>query len=155
MRSVIQRVASASVRVRDELVGEIGRGLLVLLAIGAGDDGATAERLATRVATLRVFPDGSGRMNLDVRQAGGSVLVVSQFTLYADTSRGHRPSFSAAAPPEIARPLCAAFAATLERQGIATAAGRFGEAMEVDLVNDGPVTLVLSAGEGPWLADAG
>ena len=112
-------------------------------------------RLAGRVATLRVFADDAGRMNLDLAQAGGSVLVVSQFTLHADTSRGHRPSFIRAAAPGEAERLYGVFVEALRDRGLAVETGRFGAHMEVELVNDGPVTLVLTSGEGAWEADAG
>ena len=140
VRAVVQRVASASVAVEGERVGEIGRGLLVLLGVGAEDDEAAADRLAAKLAALRVFEDGDGKMNLSVRDAGGEMLVVSNFTLYGDTRRGNRPSFAGAARPEVAEPLVERVRATLGAQG-----GRFGARMAVELVNDGPVTLVLEA----------
>jgi D-tyrosyl-tRNA(Tyr) deacylase len=152
---VVQRTSRAAVRVEGSSVGEIGPGLLVLLSVGQEDDDATAARLAGRVATLRVFRDDDGRMNLDLAQAGGSVLVVSQFTLHADTSRGHRPSFIRAGAPAAAERLCGVFADALRDRGLPVQTGRFGADMEVELVNDGPVTLVLSSGEPPWAADAG
>ena len=138
-----------------EAVGAIGPGLCVLLSVAPGDDEQVARRLAGRVATLRILADGQGKMNLDVGAAGGAVLVVSQFTLHADTARGHRPFFIAAAPPELAERLCALFTGELRDRGLLTATGRFGAHMEVELVNDGPVTVVLSSGEPPWAADAG
>jgi D-aminoacyl-tRNA deacylase len=155
MRAVVQRTARAVVRVGDEVVGEIGAGLLVLLGVGPRDDTATAARLAARVASLRVLADSAGRMNLDVSQSGGEVLCVSQFTLYADASRGHRPSFIGAAAPEHAEHLFEAFVTSLRGRGLTVATGRFGAHMEVEMVNDGPVTLVLSSGEEAWAADAG
>ena len=127
----------------------------MLLSVAASDDDAIARHLAGRVATLRIFPDEHGKMNLDLAASGGAVLVVSQFTLHADASRGHRPSFVHAGPPDLANALCDTFAAALRELGHAVQTGRFGAQMEVDLCNDGPVTLVLSAGEGPWHADAG
>ena len=142
-------------RVGGATVGEIGTGLVVLLGVGHGDDNASADRLAARVATLRVFADDRGRMNLDVTQVKGGILVVSQFTLMADTRRGHRPSFIDAAPPEQGRRLYERFVERIRARGLPVATGCFGEHMDVDLVNDGPVTLVLSSGEGPWVADAG
>ena len=151
----MQRVRHARVTVVGEVSGAIELGLCVLLSVGPKDDEATAGRLARRVATLRVFPDDAGRMNLDVRQAGGAVLVVSQFTLHADTSRGHRPSFIGAAPPDLANRLYEAFAAVLRVLGLRVETGRFGAQMDVELCNDGPVTLVLTSGEEPWQADAG
>ena len=151
----MQRVRQARVTVAGEVTGAIELGLCVLLSVGPKDDEAIAGRLARRVATLRVFADDAGRMNLDVRQAGGAVLVVSQFTLHADTSRGHRPSFIGAAPPDLANRLYEAFAAVLRVLDLPVATGSFGAHMEVELCNDGPVTLVLSSGEEPWQADAG
>jgi D-tyrosyl-tRNA(Tyr) deacylase len=155
VRAVVQRVSRASVRVGEELVGSIDAGLCILLSVGPDDDEAIAERFAARITGLRIFPDGDGRMNLDLAAAGGSVLVVSQFTLHADTSRGHRPSFVRAAPPDRAAALCDAFVAALRGAGYAIATGRFGAHMEVELVNDGPVTLVVTSGEAGWPADAG
>jgi D-tyrosyl-tRNA(Tyr) deacylase len=155
MRAVVQRTSRAAVRVSGAVIAEIGSGLLVLLGVGPGDDHAIAQRLAGRVACLRIFPDAAGRMNLDLAQSGGTVLVVSQFTLYADTSRGHRPSFIGAAAPEQAKHLCDAFVASLRGRGVEVATGQFGAYMDVELVNDGPVTLVLSSGEAAWNADAG
>jgi len=155
MRAVVQRVSRARVTTGGRETGSIGPGLLVLLGVGQGDGEATARRLASRIATVRVFPDPAGKMNLDVAQAGGAVLVVSQFTLHADTSRGHRPSFIAAGAPGTARGLCDEFAAALRERGLEVATGEFGATMDVELVNDGPVTLVLSSGEPAWEADAG
>jgi D-tyrosyl-tRNA(Tyr) deacylase len=155
MRAVLQRTSRAAVSVDGTIVGAIGRGLLVLLGVGPDDNETTADRLASRVATVRIFPDAEGRMNLDVAGAGGALLVVSQFTLLADTSRGHRPSFIRAAPPELGERLYRRFADRLGDTGLPVATGLFGAHMEVDLVNDGPVTLVLTSGEGPWPADAG
>ena len=155
MRAVVQRVSRACVTVDGETTGSIDAGLCVLLSIGPGDDNAVADRLAGRVATLRVFADPEGRMNLDLLAAGGAVLVVSQFTLHADTSRGHRPSFIRAAAPDLATQLCDRFVETLRVRGLQVETGRFGADMAVDLCNDGPVTLVLSSGEDPWEADAG
>ena len=155
MRAVVQRVSRARVLVGDETVGAIERGLCVLLSVAPGDTEAVARRLAGRVATLRVFPDDAGRMNLDLAVVGGAALVVSQFTLHADTSRGHRPSFIGAGPPELAQHLCDVFAAALRERGLAVETGRFGAHMLVELANDGPVTLVLSSHEPPWPADAG
>jgi D-tyrosyl-tRNA(Tyr) deacylase len=145
MRAVVQRTSRATVREAGTALGEIGPGL----------DDAIAGRLASRVATLRVFADASGRMNLDLAQSGGAVLLISQFTLWADTSRGHRPSIIGAAAPDQAERLCDAFAAALRARDLSVATGRFGAHMEVELVNDGPVTLVMSSGEGGWDADAG
>jgi D-aminoacyl-tRNA deacylase len=155
MRAVVQRTAHAAVTVEGSMIGEIGLGLLVLLSVGAEDDEDVAARLARRVATLRIFADDAGRMNLDLAQARGSVLVVSQFTLHADTSRGHRPSFIHAGAPAEAERLCGVFVAALREHGLSVETGRFGAHMEVELVNDGPVTLVLTSGEDAWRADAG
>ena len=155
MRAVVQRTARAAVRVEGLTVGHIGAGLLVLLSVGARDDDAVALRLAGRVATLRIFADDAGRMNRDLTAAGGAVLVVSQFTLHADTSRGHRPSFLRAGSPEEAERLYGVFIAALRRLGLEVQTGRFGAHMEVELVNDGPVTLVVTSGEDAWEADAG
>ena len=155
MRAVVQRTARASVRADGSTAGEIGAGLLVLLSVGPDDDEASADRLAARVATLRIFPDVDGRMNLDLAQAGGAVLVVSQFTLHADTSRGHRPSFVRAAPPDRAAELYEVFVDALRHLGHRVETGSFGAHMAVELVNDGPVTLVLTSAEPDWPADAG
>ena len=143
MRVVLQRVEMASVEVGGEAVGRIGRGLLLLVGIGAGDDAARIDQAARKVAGLRIFEDADGRMNLDLAQAGGALLVVSQFTLLASTDRGRRPSFERAAPPELAEPLVERFAARLREAGFMVETGRFGARMSVALVNDGPVTLVL------------
>jgi D-aminoacyl-tRNA deacylase len=155
LRAVVQRVSRAAVRVEGRTAGSIGPGLCVLLGIGPADDEAVAQRLADRVATLRVFGDAQGKMNLDLAAAGGAVLVVSQFTLHADTSRGHRPSFIGSAPPALAERLYGSFLEALARRGLEVATGRFGAHMEIELVNDGPVTLVLSSAEAAWQADAG
>jgi D-aminoacyl-tRNA deacylase len=145
MRAVVQRVARASVSVDGRLAAEIGPGLLVLLGVAVGDREAEAERLAGKIARLRVFPDAEGRFDRSVADVGGSVLVVSQFTLLADTAKGKRPSFAAAAPPEEAEPLYGRFCAALADGGVPVETGVFGARMEVELVNDGPVTLVLDA----------
>lgn len=155
MRAVVQRVRSAHVSIGGEHIGGIGPGLCVLLSVGPDDDEAVAQHLARRIATLRIFPDPAGRMNLDLAAAGGDVLVVSQFTLHADTSRGHRPSFIRAAPPELGDRLYTQFCEALEALGVVVARGRFGAHMDVEVVNTGPVTLVLSSGEPAWPADAG
>ena len=145
MRAVVQRVSRASVRVVGETVGEIGPGLCALVGVTHGDTPAVAERLAARLSTLRLFDDEAGIMNRSVLDTGGSVLVVSQFTLYGDTSRGRRPSWSAAAPAAEAEPLVEAVVAALRATGLPVATGRFGAAMEVELVNDGPVTVLVEA----------
>jgi D-tyrosyl-tRNA(Tyr) deacylase len=143
MRLILQRVASASVAVGGEVVGEIGRGVLVLAGVEHGDGAPQVAAAADKLAGLRLFEDDAGKMNLDAAVAGGAFLVVSQFTLMADLSRGRRPSFGAAAPPEVAAPLVDELAAELERRGFEVATGRFGAQMRVTLVNDGPVTFVL------------
>ncbi|HEX6313032.1 MAG TPA: D-aminoacyl-tRNA deacylase [Acidimicrobiia bacterium] len=143
MRALVQRVTEARVKVAGEVVGEIGPGLCALVGATHDDSPAAAGRLADRVWGLRVFDDAEGVMNLPVSDAGGRVLVVSQFTLYADTRRGRRPSWGPAAPPERARPLIDFFVATLRDLGAEVATGRFGARMQVELVNDGPVTLML------------
>ncbi len=138
----MQRASHAAVRVGGETIAEIGGGLLVLLGVAQGDDGETAERLAGKVARLRVF-EHNGRFDASLLDEGGAALVVSQFTLLADTRKGNRPSFSDAARPELAEPLYDCFCAALRRLGVAVETGRFGARMEVELVNDGPVTIVL------------
>jgi len=148
MRAVVQRVTRAVVRVGGETVGEIGPGLLVLVGAAEGDGPGDAATLADKLAGLRIFPDDEGRMNRSVVEAGGAVLVVSQFTLLGEVRRGRRPSFSAAAPPEVAEPLVDLVAEHLRRAGVACATGRFRAHMEVDLRNDGPVTLVIDVAGG-------
>ena len=145
MRALVQRVTGARVRIQGEVVGEIGPGLCVLVGVTHDDDGATADRLAEKVWNLRVFADADGVMNVPLADAGGEALVVSQFTLYGDTRRGRRPSWVAAAPPAVAEPLVDAFAAALRALGATVATGRFGADMQVELVNDGPVTVLLEA----------
>jgi D-tyrosyl-tRNA(Tyr) deacylase len=145
MRAVIQRVREATVSVDGVVVGQIGPGLLVLLGVGGGDGLAEAALLAEKIAHLRIFPDDEGRFNRALLDAGGSALVVSQFTLYADVRRGRRPSFSDAAQPELAAPLVEAFVAALRRQGVTVATGSFGAHMQVALINDGPVTIILDS----------
>jgi D-tyrosyl-tRNA(Tyr) deacylase len=144
VKLVIQRVSRAEVRVRGETVGRIGHGLLVFIGVERGDDGVSAEEAARKVAGLRVFEDAEGKMNLALADVGGGVLVVSQFTLAADLSRGRRPGFERALPASEARPVCEHFAKTLEILGVPVAAGAFGEKMEVELVNDGPATFVMA-----------
>lgn len=143
MRAVVQRVSKASVRVDGRTVGDIGSGLLVLVGVHRDDASRDAVYVAEKVANLRVFPDDEGKMNLSVLDVGGAVLVVSQFTLYADTQRGRRPSFVDAAPPEIAEPFVEAVVARLDELGVLTARGSFGAHMEVELTNDGPVTILV------------
>ena len=132
-------------RVEDDVVGEIGPGLCVLLGVAREDDGAAAERLAGRVARLRIFENEEGKFDRSVLDAGGAVLVVSQFTLIADTAKGNRPSFSGAAPPELAEPLYERFCSSLRAFGVIVETGVFGARMRVELANDGPVTILLDA----------
>ena len=148
MRAVVQRVSRARVTVSGEIVGEIGPGLAVLLGVAGGDTGAEAAAMAAKVAGLRVFSDDAGKMNLSVGDCGGSVLLISQFTLLADVRKGRRPSFTAAARPAEAEELVDAVAGHLIESGIPVATGRFGAHMEVDLCNDGPVTIVIDAADG-------
>lgn len=151
MRALVQRVAFARVTVSAktgggagrETVGEIGPGLLVFLGVGHGDGEREAEGLAAKLARLRIFGDAAGKMNLSVKEAGNAALVVSQFTLYADLSRGNRPSYTGAAPPEGAERLYLHFAEALRGHGLEVATGRFGADMQVSLLNDGPVTVWL------------
>jgi D-aminoacyl-tRNA deacylase len=143
----VQRVARAEVRTGGETIGAIGPGLVVLLGVGPDDDDATAELLARKVAELRIFRDDEGRTNRSLLDVGGSALVVSQFTLFADTRRGRRPGFTGAAPPEVAIPRYERFVAALEGLGPAVSRGRFGAEMEVELVNDGPFTIWLDTDE--------
>lgn len=143
MRVVLQRVERAAVRVGVEPVGSIGAGLLLLVGVGHGDDRLDLAAAARKILDLRVFPDAEGKMNLSLRDLGGDVLAVSQFTLYGDTRKGRRPSYTHAAPPKVAEPVFNAFVRALQAEGARVAVGRFGAHMSVELVNDGPVTLVL------------
>ncbi len=143
MRAVVQRVARARVLIDGEARSEIEAGLCVLLGVARGDDAASAERLAGRVARLRIFENEEGRFDRSLLDVGGAALVVSQFTLLADTAKGNRPSFTDAAPPEEAEPLYERFCEALRALGIAVKTGVFGARMEVELVNDGPVTIIL------------
>ena len=143
MKLVIQRVSKAEVRVRDETVARIGKGFLVLLGVVAGDTPAAADEAAKKVAGLRVFEDDDGRMNRDLAAVGGSVLVVSQFTLAADLARGRRPGFDGALPGDAALPLYERFVEALRKTGVPVETGVFGEMMQVSLVNDGPATFLL------------
>ena len=142
MRAVVTRVSSASVTIDGRVNGEIGRGYLVLLGVGPGDTGETARKLADKICNLRVFEDEKGKMNLDLATVGGSLLVVSQFTLYADTS-SRRPGFTGAAKPDVAVPLYEAFMAHCRERGFPVAHGEFGADMQVASVNDGPVTILF------------
>ena len=141
MRACIQRVSEAGVTVGGEVTGQIGRGLLVLLGVGPADGAAQAERLAEKIVGLRVFEDDAGKMNLSLAEVTGEMLVVSQFTLYGDCRKGRRPSFTDAAPPELAERLYEAFVDAAKKNGVAVGTGKFREHMLVSLVNDGPVTL--------------
>ena len=143
MRAVLQRVNEAAVKVGDVTVGRTGPGLLILICAMPGDTNETSAKLAAKIAKLRLFKDAAGKMNLSLAQTGGAALVVSQFTLAADTSRGNRPGFSGAAAPDVARALYEQFAADLRALGIPVETGRFGADMAVSLVNDGPVTIWL------------
>ncbi|MBN2905158.1 MAG: D-tyrosyl-tRNA(Tyr) deacylase [Rhodobacteraceae bacterium] len=141
MRALVQRVSEAAVRVDGEVIGQIGPGLLILVCAMAEDDAARAEKLAGRIARMRIFKDDADKMNRALLDTGGAALVVSQFTLAADTTRGNRPGFSAAAAPEIGADLYQVFAQALRDLGVTVATGRFGADMAVSLVNDGPVTI--------------
>jgi D-tyrosyl-tRNA(Tyr) deacylase len=150
MRAVVQRVSRARVTVNGEITGEIGLGLLVLLGVGAGDTRAAADYLAEKTIGLRIFEDAGGptgmkKMNLSVAEVGGALLVVSQFTLYGDARRGRRPSFDAAAPPDEARELYEYFVEKIRAAGLLCETGRFQETMQVELVNEGPVTILLDS----------
>lgn len=145
MRACVQRVSSARVRVEGETVGEIGRGLLVLLGVAAGDGPAELRWMVDKVVGLRVFDDCEGKMNLALADVGGELLVVSQFTLLGDCRKGRRPSFIGAAPPELAERMYGEFVAAARTAGIRVATGRFRTHMEVELVNDGPVTMLLDS----------
>jgi D-tyrosyl-tRNA(Tyr) deacylase len=145
MRAVLQRVSQARVLVDQEVTGQIGRGLLVLLGVTGTDTQEQARWLADKVVSLRIFNDADGKMNCSLAEVGGGVLVVSQFTLYGDCRKGRRPSFVDAAGPEQAIPLYEAFVNAVRAQGVPTATGRFGAMMQVELVNDGPVTLIVDS----------
>jgi len=145
VRAVVQRVTSASVRAGGRLTGSIGGGLLVLLGVGSQDDETDVEYVAGRISGLRVFADDAGKMNRDVGEAGGAVLLVSQFTLYGDVRGGRRPSFIDAAPPELARALYEGVAAALRARGLGVETGEFRAHMDVALVNDGPVTILIDS----------
>jgi len=147
MRACIQRVSQARVVVEGEVTGEIGRGLLVLLGVAATDTDAELTWLAEKIAGLRIFDDGEGKMNLSLADVGGGMLVVSQFTLYGDCRKGRRPSFIDAAPPEMAEAMYERFVAQVAKSGIQTATGRFRTMMSVELANDGPVTIWIDTAE--------
>jgi D-aminoacyl-tRNA deacylase len=143
MRGLVQRVSEASVSVDGEVIGRIGRGLCALVGVGLQDDQASADRLAAKIWQLRLFPDAGGNLNRSAAELGLAVLVISQFTLYADTSRGRRPSFIKAAAPEVANTLVDRVVAQLRSAGAEVATGRFGAMMRVSLVNEGPVTIMV------------
>ncbi len=145
MRAVVQRVSRAKVTVDGEITGEIGRGLLVLLGVGAGDTRMDADYLAEKIAGLRIFEDDGGKMNLAVGEVEGAVLAVSQFTLFGDVRRGKRPSFDGAAAPAAARELYEYFVGKIREAGLRCETGRFQETMRVELVNEGPVTILLDS----------
>jgi len=145
MKAVLQRVSRASVTVAGEVVGQIGRGILVLLGVEPDDTDEDARQLADRTIVLRIFDDADGKMNLSLEEIGGSLLVVSQFTLLGDCRKGRRPSFIGAAPPELAEKLYNTFIGAAGSRGITVATGRFRAMMDVELVNDGPVTLLLDS----------
>ncbi|MGA7686654.1 MAG: D-aminoacyl-tRNA deacylase [Terriglobales bacterium] len=147
MRAVVQRVSRARVTVAGEITGEIGLGLLVLLGVGADDARADAEYLAEKIAGLRIFEDADGKMNLSLAEVEGAVLAVSQFTLYGDVRRGKRPSFDGAAAPQVARELYEYFVERIRGAGLRCETGRFQETMRVELVNEGPVTILLDSGK--------
>ena len=147
MKAIIQRVSRASVSVGGEAVGSIGPGLAVLLGIAQGDSGEEAQRLAQKTAELRIFGDAAGRLSLSLLDVAGEALVVSQFTLLADSRKGRRPSFTAAAPPELAEPLVRQFEESLRGLGVPVASGRFGTHMQLDIVNDGPLTIILDTAD--------
>ncbi|MDK1019334.1 MAG: D-aminoacyl-tRNA deacylase [Actinomycetota bacterium] len=152
MRIVIQRVSSAHVTVANAVVGRIERGYVVLVGVGRGDDQRDVDTAVRKISEMRLFPDDAGRMNQSVEDVGGSVLVVSQFTLQADTRRGRRPSFTDAADAGVAEPIVTAVCAGLEGRGLAVARGSFGARMQVSLVNEGPVTIILEVVEGQVLS---
>lgn len=143
MKAVVQRARRGRVSVDGRTVAEIGAGLVILLGIGPEDEPEKAKAMARKIAFLRIFSDEQGKMNLSLRETGGSAIVVSQFTLYADTHKGHRPSFVGAAPPDTAHPLVDCFAAALDKEGVPTQTGEFGAHMLVEIENDGPVTILL------------
>lgn len=145
MRAVVQRVKRGSVTVAERTLGQIARGFVVLLGVGSDDTPDDALYLAEKVANLRVFEDETGKMNLSLLEVGGEVLVVSQFTLYGDARKGRRPSFAQAAPPELGKRLYEQFIAELRRQGLSVAHGEFGAKMLVEILNDGPVTILLDS----------
>lgn len=147
MRALIQRVSHANVTVDEKVVGEISKGLLVLLGVGQGDGESQVKTVADKIVNLRIFEDDEGKMNRSILEVGGQVLVVSQFTLYADVRRGRRPSFTNAAPPALAEPLVERFKNAISSYGLTVADGIFGAYMHVELLNDGPVTIWMDSEE--------
>jgi D-tyrosyl-tRNA(Tyr) deacylase len=143
VKAVVQRVQRGRVSVGDKTLAEIGEGLVILLGIGPEDDEALAHKLAEKIAKMRIFPDEERKMNVSLLDKGGEALVIPQFTLFADTRRGHRPSFTDAGPPQLAQPLSGYFAQCLRAMGIPTGEGEFGAHMVVEIINDGPVTIVV------------
>jgi D-aminoacyl-tRNA deacylase len=143
MKAVIQRVSKGSVTVEGEQLASIDQGYVILLGIGKEDTAATAETMVKKIANLRVFSDDAGKMNLSILDVNGSAIVVSQFTLYADTRKGNRPSFVNSGPPDMAEPLVETFIDLLKQQGVPTQSGQFGADMKVEILNDGPVTILL------------
>jgi D-tyrosyl-tRNA(Tyr) deacylase len=147
MRALIQRVLQSNVRIAEETVGAIDHGMTVLLGVGDGDTAEDAALIARKIATLRIFGDDAGKINRSITEVGGAILVISQFTLYADCRKGRRPSFVHAALPDVAEPLVRQVVARLQAEGIAVETGRFGAAMVVTIVNDGPLTIWLDTAE--------
>jgi len=145
MKAVLQRVSEANVSVNDEIIGSIGRGFLIFLGVTGSDTKARVETLVEKISKLRIFPDENGKSNLSITDIGGEILVVSQFTLYADTRKGNRPSFIEAAPPELANELYEYFISYSKNKFKNVASGSFGASMQVQLVNDGPYTIILEA----------
>ncbi len=148
MRAVVQRVNSARVRVDDQEISSIGKGFMVLLGVGADDAGEDVDYMVRKISGLRIFYDQEGRMRLSLSEVGGAVLVVPQFTLYGDVRKGSRPSFTGAAPPELGRQLYEEVLQGIRNRGLEVCGGRFREMMEVELVNDGPVTILLDSKRG-------
>ncbi|WP_080146393.1 D-aminoacyl-tRNA deacylase [Marinilactibacillus piezotolerans] len=145
MRLVIQRVSEASVKINQETVGAIGKGFMILVGVGLEDTEADVEYLVRKVSKMRIFEDEEGKINRSIDQVKGSILSISQFTLYADTKKGNRPSFTSSAKPDLAVPLYEKFNTSLEAEGIRVETGQFGEDMKVSLINDGPVTIIIDS----------